>query len=293
MWNRIAYISLGTALLFACQRPVPEPAPEVEEVRKMAAFTIQASKSDDTKALSLDGNTLNAYWKDSESVLVYDDSGFLLGSLDVIPDEGEKPSSATLTGTLDVTGVTAGDNLTLMIPRHEWNYTGQVGTLTGDNSIEEMYDYASASIEVATVEDEVITATGTAHFSNEQSIYRFGFKENDVALNIKLFVVGVASNKLVQNISNGETNYGSFKVKSASATTDLLYVSIRNESVGPACTGDTFRFIVVGVDQSAYLGSKAIPAIVMDRQGKFISAKSIAVNKLILPKSSTLATGVW
>ena len=296
MWNRLAYIiGLGAILLSACQREVPDPGhlPEAEEPRQMATFTLQASKSDDTKALSLEGNPLYAYWKDGESVLVYDDSGFLLGSLDVIPAEGEKPSSATLTGTLDVTGVKAGDNLTLMIPRHEWNYTGQVGTLTGENSIEEKYDYASATIEIATVGEGVITATGPAQFSNDQSIYRFGFIENEEALSVRLFVVRASSNKLVQSVSSGETTYGAFKVKPAAATTDLIYVSIRNESVGPACAGDTYHFIVVGSDQSAHLGTKPIPASVMGRQGLFISAKSIAVNKLILPKSSTPVTTVW
>ena len=292
MWNRLAYIGWGVILLCACQREVPEPV-SAEEPRQMAILTLQANKSVDTKALSLDGNTINAYWKDSESVVVYDDSGHWRGELGVIPGAGDKPSSATLSGTLDVTDLTAGDHLTLWIPWRMGSYIGQVGTLTGAHSIEEQYDYAGATIEVATVGENTITATGTAHFNNEQSIYRFGFKEDDVALSVKLFVVGAASNMIVRSVRNGETTYGAFKVKPATATTDLLYVSIRNESVGPACTGDTFRFIVVGADQSAYLGTKAIPDYVMDRQGKFISAKSVAVNKVKLPKSSTLATAVW
>ena len=295
MWNRLAYIGLGAILLCACQKVVqePEPVPEVEETRQMALLTLQASKADGTKALSLDGNTLNAYWKSTESVLVYDATDVCLGSLDVSPAEGEKPSSATLTGTLDVTGVTAGDKLSLRIPRHDWDYTGQVGTLTGENSIEERFDYASAVIEVETVGENVITATGSAHFNNEQSVYRFGFKEGDVTLSVKLFVLGTASNKLVQSINDGQAVYGAFKVKPAAATTELLYVSLRNESVGPACTGDTYKFIVVGSDQSAYLGTKTIPASVMDLQGKFISAKSVAVNKVVLPQGSTSATVVW
>ena len=298
MWNRLAYIiGLGAILLCACQRVAPElepdHAPEAQDTRQVATLTLQASKAANTKALSLDGNTLNAYWKNTENVVVYDDAGNSLGTLDVIPGEGEKPSSATLSGTLDVTGVTAGDNLTLWIPRMVWNYTGQVGTLTGENSIEELYDYASAAVEVATVGENTITTTGTAHFNNEQSIYRFGFKENENALTVRLFVMGAASNKLVRSVKSGLPEYGALKVKPAAATSELLYVSLRNESVDPASAGDTFRFIVISADQSAYLGTKAIPASVMDRQGKFISAKGVVVNKVLMPQGSTSATAVW
>lgn len=288
MWNKLAYISLGAILICSCHSMELEVKPE-----QTATLTIQASKGLDTKALSLDENTLNAYWKSTESVVVYDESGNWLGELGVTPDEGERPSSATLSGSLDVEGLTAGDHLTLWTPWRIGGYTGQVGTLTGENSIEEKYDYASATIEVATVGEGIITATGPAQFDNQQSIYRFGFKENDVALIVRLFVLGAASNQLVQRISNGETTYGAFKVKPAAATTDLLYVSVRNESVGPENTGDTYKFIVVGSDQSAYMCAKAIPSSVLDRQGKFISARSVAVNKVILPKSNTIATTAW
>lgn len=296
MWNnRLAYIGLGAILLCACQREVAElePAPEDQETRQVATLTIQASKAAHTKALSLDGSTLNAYWKDNESVGVYDDAGNWLGELDVTPAEGEKPSSATLSGPLDVTNLTAGDHLTLWIPWRMGSYTGQVGTLSGENSIEENYDYASASLEVVSILENVITTTGPARFNNEQSIYRFGFKEEEVALSVRLFVVGAASNKLVQSVTLGETKYGAFRVKPAAATTDFLYVSIRNESVGPACAEDTYRFIGVGSDQSAYLGAKAIPVSVLDRQGKFIGPQRVVMTKVLLPKSDALATDVW
>ena len=74
-------------VLCACQKTSQEP------MSHFATFTVDAVKDDATKALSLDGNTLNAYWKSTENVLVYNTAGELIGTLNVAPEAGERPSS--------------------------------------------------------------------------------------------------------------------------------------------------------------------------------------------------------
>lgn len=272
------------ALLTACKKEtdVEKPVePAVETAPAEAILTLQANKGEaDTKALDLvnDGKTLNAYWKDTEKVKVFKD-GTLLGTLDVTPAAGEKPTSATLSGPVTTEGLAANDVLMLMIPGENWNYAGQVGTL---ESIETTYDYATASVTIATVDDEnhTITTTASANFQNQQSIYRFGFKDGENYFDPKDFTVSATGGKLVQSMSwNGSAwtpLYGNIGVTPASAPGDhFYYVSIRNDQT----TDDTYSFVITGSDDALYMASKGIPGTVLDVPGKFISAKNITATK--------------
>ena len=243
-------------------------------------LTIQATKNAETKALDLtnEGQTLNAYWKSGEVVKVYKD-GTCLGDLAVTPADGEKPTTATLSGNITVTGLSKGDNLTLMIPRETWDYTSQNGALTGSGSIEDTYSYATASVTIDDISGSAVTTT-KATFANEQSIYRFGFKNGSSYIDPKDFVVSANGGKLVQRLNwNGSTwtpTYGSITVTPAAAPTDhFYYVSLRNDGTAE----DTYRFIVIGANDALYLATKTIPADVLDIPGQFISAKSIAVTQ--------------
>jgi hypothetical protein len=271
------------ALLTACKKEtdVEKPVePAVETAPAEAILTLQANKGEaDTKALDLvnDGKTLNAYWKNTEKVKVYKD-GTLLGTLDVTPAAGEKPTSATLSGPVTTEGLAANDVLMLMIPGENWNYAGQVGTL---ESIETTYDYATASVTIATVDDNhTITTTASANFQNQQSIYRFGFKDGENYFDPKDFTVSATGGKLVQSMSwNGSAwtpLYGNIGVTPASAPGDhFYYVSIRNDQT----TDDTYSFVITGSDDALYMASKGIPGTVLDVPGKFISAKSVSATK--------------
>ena len=271
------------ALLTACKKEtdVEKPVePAVETAPTEAILTLQANKGEaDTKALDLvnDGKTLNAYWKDTEKVKVFKD-GTLLGTLDVTPAAGEKPTSATLSGTVNTDGLAAGNALTLFFPSENWTYIGQVGTLA---SIETDYDYATASVTIATVDgaNQTITTTASANFLNQQSIYRFGFKDGENYFDPKDFTVSATGGKLVQSMSwNGSAwtpLYGNIGVTPASAPGDhFYYVSIRNDQT----TDDTYNFVITGSDDVLYMATKAIPAAVLDSP-KFISAKSITATK--------------
>lgn len=270
----------------ACQQmeidaPDNKDNTQIETTEGLYSITIQAAKSEGgSKALDLvnDGATLNAYWKSTEKVKVYKD-GALLGILDVAPSAGEKPVNATLSGSINVDGLAGGNQLTLRIPRESWDYTGQVGTLA---SIEASYDYATATVTIAAVDNlnHTITTTGPAIFANEQSVYRFGFKVGGNYIDPKSFTVSASNGALVTgcawNGSAWSSSFGALTITPASAAADhFYYTSIRNEST----VEDNYSFVVTGSDDALYMGAKTIPASVLDAPGKFISAKNISVSK--------------
>ena len=162
-------------------------------------MTVNATKGDDgqTRALSLDGKTLNVKWAATDEVSVFPASSWLtpLGTLTAAASDN---GSTSLTGDL-TSAPSAGDQLNLLFPRAEWSYTGQKGILLSDaNSIEKKYDYALANVEVASVDGNTITTTGDASFASQQAIVKFTLQDKDGnALNASSLTVSAASNKLV------------------------------------------------------------------------------------------------
>ena len=300
----LAALIPGLAVLAGCQRMPVEEKPE-EAVGGPYTLTLEATKAMNTKALSLDGNTLDAHWRTGETVAVYlggDYKGVLTATAD-----GTDATKATLTGELTpIEGIAKDAVLTLLFPRKDWDYTGQDGSLPEETStLSTRFDYATASVTVASVSGSTVTTTGEATFANEQSMYRFGFKVGGAgdALEIHEFTVSSTHNALVRSRSwNGTTwtdTPGSITVTAASPLT-LPYASLRNTLAGTPTqaqidareTIDTYSFNVIGADNALYLGEKAIPAQVLTAQGRFISAQSIPVTKTTLAKSGT-ATEVW
>lgn len=312
MWNKYTAAFIGALMLAGCQIVEEEIINEEpqgvipEEVAEGYTLTVEASKGEDTKALSLDGSTLNAYWRSGEQVAVYL-GGTKLGMLSATP-AGEKSTKATLAGSLEsVSGVAENTDLTLLYPRADWDYTGQDGAAPdATGTLATKYDYATASVTVATVDggSKTITTTGKASFENQQSMYRFGFKVGGAgdAIAIKGFTVSSANNALVSTRTWSEGNWtdnpGSITVTAASPLT-LPYASLRNTLVSPSnpddnTTVDTYSFSVIAADDALYLGEKAIPGKVMRTHGKFISAPSITITKPVLPApSGTPTTEVW
>lgn len=278
------------AILLVASCQIEQVDPNYEEERpevvttpadSVWTLTIQATKGEpDTKALDLvnDGTRLNAYWKDTETVTVYKD-GTLLGTLNVVPDSSEKPTTATLTGPITTSGLSVSDELYLLFPNGTWNYIGQNGALTGSGSIENTYAYASATVTVSAINGAAVTTT-KANFANQESIYRFGFKVSEVYIDPKSFTVSAAGGKLVQSMSwTGSAwtaDYGDISVTPASAPGDhFYYVSLRNDQT----SDDTYNFTITGSDDALYMASKNIPNSVLDVPGKFISAKNITATK--------------
>lgn len=285
------FIIPATIILFAAcvKDPIPEEIVDPTEEKTtptevVYTFTIEATKGEaETKALELVPGTpdhVHTYWKNTEKVKVYK-GGTLLGTLDVTPGEGEKPSKATLSGSITTTGLAENDELTLLSPRETWDYTDQNGLLTGSDSIEEKSAFAKTNVTVTAINGNAVTTT-SASFKNQQSIYRFGFKLSGNYIDPKSFTVSAAGGKLVQTMSwfgsEWTPAYGSISVSvtSPSAPTDhFFYVSIRNDQT----TEDTYNFVITGSDDALYMATKTIPATVLDVTGKFISAKSITVTQ--------------
>lgn len=286
---------LGAVLLAGCQRAeedLKDEKPQEPAAEGTFFLTLEASKGADTKALYLDqsGTKLDAYWKSTEKVRVYKEGSYI-GQLDVTPGAGDRPLTATLSGEITVSGLSSGDALMLLIPRESWDYTGQVGTLA---DIESKYDYATASVTVATISGNSVTANQSADFLNQQSVYRFGFKAGTDAVSVKSFTVSSANDALVRTCSldGTATESGSITVTPASATSDLIYAALRNTRAGSS-QDDSYSFSVIASDNSLYLGGKDIPATSLDAQGKFISAKTVEVSQARLTASSTSTSEVW
>ena len=282
-------------LLAACQR-MEQESPVLSTGNSVRTLTIQAFKGNtQTKSLLLtNGDYLDAYWSGSEEVEVFK-AGSLLGNLDVTPETGDKPTSAYLSGDISVSGLDKDDELTLLLPRKDWNYSGQTGALTGKGSIEDTYAYAKATVAITNVDESSVNTT-SASFENQQSIYRFAFTSGD-ALSVKGLFISSANGNLVVSrafdAGNWTSQYGALEVTPASATSEALYVALRNETVSTTLVDeetvlDTYHFILTASNDALYLASKGIPAYVLDTPGKFISAMSIEATQ---PDFSPMASG--
>lgn len=189
---------------------LPPETEVIEEVQPVQEYTltVDATKGEDTKALSLDGNTLNVKWAGTDQVSVFPES-WATPAMGTLTATASETASTTLTGS--VTGAAINDKLNLLFPRAEWSYTGQKGILLSDeNSIEKKYDYAAAQVTVSEVVGTTIT-TNTANFTNQQAIVKFRLTYGGSPIAVDDLTISAASNKLVTNKSyrgtGGKTYY--------------------------------------------------------------------------------------
>ena len=199
LMNYTAAFAAAILAAASCQKEM-ELAPEVtapeEPSVKEYTLSVNASKGEDTKALSLDGKTLNVKWAATDQVSVFAENwgDTPLGTLTAAASE---TASTTLTGS--VTGADINDKLNLLFPRAEWNYTGQKGILLGDeNSIEKKYDYATAQVTVSDVEGTTIT-TDPATLESQQAIVKFRLTDGTAPIAVNSLIIAASSNKLVAN----------------------------------------------------------------------------------------------
>ena len=152
-------------------------------------LSVNATKGDDvanTRALTLEGQRLNATWAVGEHVYVRGTQGsrekfWFKGSIQ--PESAGK--STRLNGEITVpddwaftTIQDAIDNhvigyplkLDLRFPRQELDYSGQIGTLA---DIAAKYDYAMATDVQFTVNDNHIKGVTDVTFENQQAIVKF------------------------------------------------------------------------------------------------------------------------
>jgi hypothetical protein len=163
-------------------------------------MTVNATKGEvaPTRGLYFDNTALKVKWAATDQVSVFPaaSNSTLFGTLTATESE---TGTTTLTGNL--TGsVHVNDNLNLLFPRGEWDYTGQKGILLSDeNSIEKKYDYAKADVTVAAIDNSHITTTANANFASQQAIVKFILKDkaNNADINADKLTISAASNKLV------------------------------------------------------------------------------------------------
>lgn len=185
-----AALTITTTACSSDDNIAENPTPTTPDAPKTYTMTVTASKSSDdatTRALTLDGKTLNATWAAGEKVTVYRSNypsstepteyQYPIGELTAtnIRDEGR---TCTLTGTLnakDTHGndvvVTAGQYLKLVF--NSGSYSNQQGTL---DYIASHCDYAMAYVQVESVNEMVVTSQSPAQFENQQAIVKFSLK---------------------------------------------------------------------------------------------------------------------
>ena len=313
MWNKSVWKALLMAgmMLAGCQPFEEDLIPETPEKQETEVETytlsVKAFKGVGTKALWLGDSKLNAGWNSGEEVKVVR-RGVEIGTLNVNPVSGNHSTQATLSGSIDGKYYLSENNvLTLLFPRSSWDYTGQNGALTGDGSIERMYDFSMTARTVLSISGSTLVTTSEVDFENQQSICRFSFTTGGNAVNVKQFTVSAASGELVKDRywdadnSAWASHPGSLTVTPTAATTAPLYVSMRNELAGTPTPGqvaaktilDTYSFTVFDSNNYCYLGSKPIPANALAENGLFLSAQNIAVTKVVMAQSSSTKDEVW
>ena len=226
----------------------PDPA-TVETVRKPSlpqscTLTITATKGNDaslSKALSLtnEDKTLNASWAQGEIVAVYT-GDTKIGELTAESDG----ASTTLSGSNLTPAPSVGDPLTLKF--NETDYSGQDGTL---ETIATKYDYATATVTVASISDDgnITIEETAADFENQQAIVKFTLssngteidattvKVNGITINLasatnEVFVaIPEADAKNINlTVDNGTDKYGFYKADANFENGNYYAINVKN-----------------------------------------------------------------
>ena len=171
------------AVLCSCQSEIGNES--VPTFSGVFTISIDAVKGADTKALTVspDGKTLNATWEQGDQVAVCridpqnNDLSTVLG---VLTPSAYGSASTTLSGTILMEGVSAGDKLYLQYPfkvyespdGNRWldsPYRGQDGDLA---TVGKEFAYASCGVDITSLEGNTIS-TSKAEFYNRQAIVKF------------------------------------------------------------------------------------------------------------------------
>ena len=177
----MAILLVAGAALVACSEKNLNVVEEIPEFTY--SVSVDATKGEgadtvaSTRALSLDGSTLNAGWLTTENVYVK--KGSTWASSGTLKPQANG-TSAILKGSVTVTGspIVATDELFLQFPKSgDPDYTGQKGTIA---DIAANFDYATATVTVDEVNGETgILTTTAADFVNQQAIVKFNLLHYD------------------------------------------------------------------------------------------------------------------
>ena len=296
MMKRGLLIGIALACVWTgCMEEELLPEEQTAETASEWTLTLQAVKQDasETKGLAIGGGDseasttiLQSIWKADEPVEVYL-AGTHIGTLTATPD-ATNAHYATLSGTVTTTGINPGTTeLTLLTPRQEWDYTGQVGRLllhddpnnkVEDNrSIEKKYHYTMAENVLVTAASNGTITTDQASFANQQSIYRLNFRfqhngtGNKYNITAKRIWIAAEGGGLVKTRTLGSSSVtGTIEVLLDNSTENPFFVALRNNNT---TTEEKLVFKVMDSDGITYFGTKTIPAEYKPN-GTFVSMKN-------------------
>ena len=208
-----------------------------EQVYRTYTMTIDATKGANeaasraaTRALSLDGNTLNTLWATTERVYV---QGKKVSDNSYFWFEGYlQPHSAGTTTQLNgVISLPTGfsisideaigkpHTLNLQFPRpYVLDYTGQIGTLA---DIAAKYDYAKAEDVKVDIEADKVVGVEPVTFVNQQAIVKFTLKDQNNNV-INASNLDISADGLIQT---GSTT-GTITITPASPTS-IIFAALR------------------------------------------------------------------
>ena len=186
----LALLFTAGAIVTACTNDELVEPSQTAKTYTLTVNAVSAGANGTTRALSLDGKTLNAAWATDESVYVtYEGGSALQGTL----HPSSNGTSTILKGSLN-SWIQVGNKLSLTYPCETINYRGQVGTL---EDISARYSFATATATVTSInsaEGKMVADNGEGGpviFENRQAIVKFSLvdKATGEALSAsKLFV---------------------------------------------------------------------------------------------------------
>ena len=175
----LAALLIASATFVACSSDNDSIIDNQQPVNPTGKYTmtINASKGDGatTRALTLNGKTLNATWSEGEIVEVYQ-GGSKIGELTAA---ASTDASTTLTGTFDAAPSTSAD-LTFYFHTNTTSYSGQDGTLA---TIASSYDFcapatvATGDFTVNSANHTISVPAGISFGANQQAIIKFTLKD--------------------------------------------------------------------------------------------------------------------
>ena len=231
----LAALLMAGAALAACSGDdnIVEEQP-ANPAQHTYTMTIEATKGGDaaaTRALALNGKTLNATWQTTDEVAVYNHTkeAVLEGYLSPQSDG----ASATLTGSL--TGnVKEDDVVYLRWPSVNADYTGQDGTL---ETIAQRYDYTTGIAKVTSVDGTAIVAEdypngGPVTFINSQAIVKFTLidKATSSPINATQLTIDAKDSQessLIQSLTFPDTyTLGTITINRTTPTDNVVYAAL-------------------------------------------------------------------
>jgi len=233
--------------------------PQASAVKTYTVSIPATMAGDETRAVSIDGTTIDRNFNENEKVYVYNvtKDGLMDGFLQPT-DISADGKSCTLTGELSDYAIEANDELKLMYNQSH-STDAYFYYISPNGSKESLLDGAVATVTVSSFTGGVLTTTANASFLPVQSMFRFKFvDENSNAITVKTLKVESAGYNIAATYWPISNNNGSnsIVVTPSSPTSDYLYMAmhiIEDE------TPTELKFTVIDNNDKEYVGTRTPP----------------------------------